>query len=118
MDDEEGVRSLLGRLLQRMGHEVELVEDGRRAIEAYGRAKMQGCPFDAVIVDLTVSGGTGGREAIQPLREIDPAVKAIVISGYASDPVLLEPERYGFKGALAKPFGSAKLRNVLAQVLG
>jgi len=118
MDDEEGVRSLLGRLLQSMGHEVELVEDGRRAIEAYGRAKKQGCPFDAVILDLSVGGGIGGQEAIQPLREIDPAVKAIVISGYASDPVLLEPERYGFKGSLAKPFGSARLRNVLAQVLG
>ena len=104
MDDEEGVRKLVGRSLQRMGHEVELVEDGQRAVEVYGSAKGQGRPFDAVILDLTVRGGVGGQEAIQALLKIDPAVKAIVMSGYANDPVVLEPERHGFKGVLAKPF--------------
>ena len=101
-----------------MGHEVELVEDGQRAVEAYESAKSQGRPFDAVILDLTVRAGVGGQEAIQALLKIDPAVKAIVMSGYANDPVVLEPERYGFKGVLAKPFESAKLREILARVLG
>jgi PAS domain S-box-containing protein len=118
MDDEEVVRKLVKRLLEQMCHEVGLEEDGQGAVEAYESAKGQGRPFDAVILDLTVRDGVGGQETIQKLLKIDPAVKAIVMSGYANDPVVLEPERYGFKGVLAKPFDRDSLRKVLARVLG
>lgn len=118
MDDEPGVRELVGSSLQRMGHEVELAEDGQTAVEVFGREKNAGRPFDLVILDLTVRAGLGGLEAIQALLTIEPGVKAVVMSGYTDDPVMLEPERYGFKGVLAKPFESVKLREVLARVLG
>jgi CheY-like chemotaxis protein len=118
MDDEEVVRKLIRRLLLQMGHEVELVEDGHRAAEAYGSAKGQGRPFDAVIMDLTIRDGVGGRKTIRELLKIDPDVKAIIMSGYANDPAVLEPERYGFKGVLTKPFDRHSLRTVLARVLG
>ena len=117
MDDEEVVRKLVRRLLQQMGHEVELAEDGQSAVAAYESAKGQGHPFDAVILDLTIRDGVGGQETIRELIKIDPAVKAIVVSGYSNDPVLLEPERYGFKGVLRKPFDRHNLRTVLARVL-
>jgi two-component system cell cycle sensor histidine kinase/response regulator CckA len=117
MDDEEVVRKLVRRLLQQMGHEVEMAEDGQSAVAAYERAKDQGHPFDAVILDLTIRDGVGGQETIQELLKIDPAVKAIVVSGYSNDPALLEPERYGFKGVLRKPFDRQSLRTVLARVL-
>jgi PAS domain S-box-containing protein len=117
MDDEEVVRKLIRRLLQQMGHEVELVEDGHRAVEAYGSAKGQGHPFDAVILALAVRGGFGGMAAILALLKVDPAVKAIVMSGYTNDPAVLEPERHGFKGVLTKPFDRHSLRKVLARVL-
>jgi PAS domain S-box-containing protein len=118
MDDEEGVREVVGVLLQRMGHEVEMVEDGQRAVEVYGSAKGQGRPFDAVILDLTVRAGVGGQEAILALLKIDPAVKAIVMSGYANDPVVLEPERCEFKGALVKPFAIGELQEMVSRVMG
>ena len=117
MDDEEVVRKLVRRLLQQMGHEVEMAEDGQSAVAAYERAKDQGHPFDAVILDLTIRDGVGGQETIRELLKIDPAVKAIVVSGYSNDPALLEPERYGFKGVLRKPFDRHSLRTVLARVL-
>jgi two-component system, cell cycle sensor histidine kinase and response regulator CckA len=117
MDDEEVVRRLVRRLLQQMGHEVELVADGQRAVGAYESAKDQGRPFDAVVLDLTIRDGAGGLETIRELLKIDPAVKAIVMSGYASDSAVLEPERYGFKGVLTKPFDRHSLRTVLARVL-
>ncbi len=104
--------------LRRLGHEVELVADGQRAVEAYGTAKGQGRPFDAVILDLTVRAAVGGQETIQALLKIDPAVKAIVMSGYANAPVMLEPERCGFKGALVKPFDIGKLREMVSLVMG
>jgi signal transduction histidine kinase/ActR/RegA family two-component response regulator len=117
MDDEEVVRKLVRRLLQQMGHEVEMAEDGQSAVAAYERAKDQGHPFDAVILDLTIRDGVGGQETIRELLKIDPAVKAIVVGGYSNDPALLEPERYGFKGVLRKPFDRHSLRTVLARVL-
>ena len=111
MDDEGSVRKALGATLRRMGHEVELVK------EVYITAKEMGHPFDAVILNLTVRAGMGGEETIQELLQADPTVKAIVMSGYVNDPVLLEHERHGFKGALAKPFKSAKLQEMLARVM-
>jgi signal transduction histidine kinase/ActR/RegA family two-component response regulator len=118
MDDEEAVRRVVGLTLRRMGHEVELAEDGQTAIEVYKKAKSLGRHFDVVILDLMVPGGMGGREAIQALLQIDPAVKAVVMSGYANDPVVLEYDRYGFKSALAKPFNLGQLREILSRVLG
>ena len=97
---------------------MELVEDGQRAVGAYESAKGQGRPFDAVILDLTIRDGVGGQQTIRELLKIDPAVKGIVMSGYANDPVILEPERYGFKGVLAKPFEKLKLREIISRVLG
>ena len=118
MDDEEGVRIVVGATLRGMGHEVVLVQDGARAVQVYERSQALGCPFDAVILDLTVKAGIGGQEAIPKLLQIDTGVRAIVMSGYASDPVLADPEGHGFKAALVKPFDVAELREVLAQVMG
>lgn len=117
MDDEAQVCVVLGAILERMHHEVELVPDGAMAVDAYRRALAAGRPFDAVLLDLTVKDGMGARDALAALREIDPGVSAIVMSGYAEDPVLLEHARYGFKGALAKPFKLENLRELLSRVM-
>jgi DNA-binding NtrC family response regulator len=74
-------------------------------------------PYDVVILDLTIPGGMGGKEAIKSLIEIDPGVKAIVSSGYSDDPVLANFQEYGFKGMLPKPFESNSLGKVLNEVL-
>jgi two-component system cell cycle sensor histidine kinase/response regulator CckA len=118
MDDEEGIRKVVGLTLWGMGHEVELAEDGQMAVEIYKKAKSLGRLFDLVILDLTVRGGMGGQETIQALLKIDPNVKAIAMSGYVHDPVILEHERHGFKGALAKPFDVGKLQEILFRVMG
>ncbi|MCI0534386.1 MAG: ATP-binding protein [Verrucomicrobiales bacterium] len=116
MDDDVAVRTIVELTLRQLGHEVELAEDGQTAVEIYGMAKGLGRPFDAVIMDLTVPGRMGGKGAVQALLRIDPTVKAIVMSGYADDPILLEPDRYGFRAALAKPFTLEQLREVLARL--
>jgi two-component system, cell cycle sensor histidine kinase and response regulator CckA len=117
MDDEAGVRNVVAATLRRMGHEVELAEDGAKAIELFNAAEARQAPFDVVILDLTVRGGMGGQEAMQALLRIDPTVNAVVISGYANDPVILEYERYGFKAALAKPLDMLQLQETLSQVM-
>jgi CheY-like chemotaxis protein len=118
MDDEEAVRKVVALTLWGMGHQVELAEDGQMAIEVYKKAKSLGRHFDVMILDLTVRGGMGGQETIQALLRLDPTVKAIAVSGYVNDPVILEPERHGFKGTLAKPFAAEKLQEILSRVMG
>jgi len=118
MDDEEAVRKVLGLTLWGMSHAVDLAEDGQMAVELFKKAKSLGRHFDVVILDLTVRGGMGGLETIQALLKIDPTVKAIAMSGYMHDPVILEPECHGFKGALAKPFDVGTLQEILSRVMG
>jgi PAS domain S-box-containing protein len=117
MDDEAGVREVVGRTLSGMGHEVTLARDGRTAIEIYKAAKLLGRRFDAVILGLTIRDGMGGRETLQELLKLDPRVKAIAMSGYALDPVMLEPEDHGFKGVLTKPFDIENLHANLSRVM-
>ncbi|MFZ4388238.1 MAG: response regulator, partial [Chthoniobacterales bacterium] len=71
----------------------------------------------AVIMDLTIPGGPGGKEVIQDLLSLDPSVRAIVSSGYAEDPIMANPAAYGFKGTLAKPYTAKALREAVARVL-
>jgi PAS domain S-box-containing protein len=117
MDDEEAVRKVVALTLWGMGHEVEVAENGQMAVEFYKRAQRLRRPFDVVILDLTVRAGMGGQEAIQALLEIDPAVKAIAMSGYVHDPVILEPKPHGFEGTLAKPFAVGKLEEMLCRIM-
>jgi two-component system cell cycle sensor histidine kinase/response regulator CckA len=86
---------------------------GAEAIEQYGEAKKAGQPFDAVILDLTIPGGIGGKETIKKLLEIDPGVKAIVSSGYATDPIISEYKEYGFSAVVTKPYNVAQIEKVL-----
>ena len=117
MDDEELVRELASDMLTSLGYEVTTAIDGAEAIEIYRESIKSGNPFDAVIIDLTVPGGMGGRETIQRLAEIDPEVKAIVSSGYSNDHILANFGEYGFKGVVAKPYRTRELSEELHRVI-
>lgn len=118
MDDEEMVRTMSGAMLRRLGYEVQLTENGERAVEFFQAAKDLGRPFDVVLLDLTVRGGMGGKESIRELLKIDPAVKAIVFSGYDQDPVIENYRQYGFKAAMTKPYLISDLSEILSRVIG
>ncbi len=117
MDDEEIVGELATDMLSSLGYSVTIVIDGAEAVITYKEAMESGNPFDAVIADLTIPGGMGGKETIQRLVDIDPKVKAIVSSGYSDDPVLANFREYGFKGVVAKPYKTMELSEVLHRVI-
>ena len=117
MDDEEIVRGVLGKILERFGYEAAFARHGMEAIDKYRDAMESGNPFDVFILDLTVTGGMGGREAIELLRLVDPRVTAIVPSGYSDDFVMSDHRKYGFDGVIAKPYRADELSEVLAKVL-
>ena len=117
MDDEPVVRSAAGKALLAIGYNVVFAEEGLQAIELYKNALESGKPFDAVIMDLTIHGGMGGKEAMTKLLEIDPDIKVIVSSGYSHDPVMTHYKEFGFKDVITKPFLVQKLHRVLDSVL-
>lgn len=116
MDDADFIREILLSFLQHLGFEVEYAKDGSEAIDLYKKAMNSDKPFDVVIMDLTVPGGMGGKDAIKVLLEIDPEVNAIVSSGYSDDLVMANYSEYGFKGALTKPFRIERLNELLLKI--
>ncbi len=117
MDDEDIIRDFLYHELTDIGYDVKVTSNGTEAVEQYRKAKTRGKPFQAVILDLTVSGAMGGKEAIKQLQEIDPKVKAIVSSGYANDPIMANYKKYGFRTVVTKPYRVGELEKALQKVL-
>jgi CheY-like chemotaxis protein len=109
MDDEETVRNVASSILTGLGYSAVTAEEGKEAVKVYEEAKKNKKPFDAVIMDLTVPEGMGGKEAIKKLLKLDPKAKAIVSSGYINSPVMKDYNKYGFKSAIAKPYGAEEL---------
>jgi PAS domain S-box-containing protein len=117
MDDESLILNLGAVVLKRLGYDVTLARDGEEAVQRFEEARTAGQPFAIVILDLMVQGGLGGDEALKKLRQLDPAVKAIVSSGYHDDPVIARYQDYGFIGAIMKPYHAADLAKLLSKTL-
>jgi PAS domain S-box-containing protein len=116
MDDEPLVLRVGVKHLGRLGHQVETAVTGEEAVEKFRRHRAEGRPFDLVILDLTVTGGMGGAQAVQRMQEIDPEVVAVACSGYFDAEVMSSPGQFGFAGVLPKPYLAADLEKVLAAV--
>ncbi|MGW8180411.1 MAG: hybrid sensor histidine kinase/response regulator, partial [bacterium] len=116
VDDDEDVRRSAGNALERLGYRVEFAEDGAEGIGIYKTAIEGNRHFDAVIMDLTIPGGMGGKEAMRELKRIDPDAIVIVASGYSGDPVMSEFMEYGFVDVIQKPYKIEDLGEVLAKV--
>ena len=117
LDDEAPIRTLMERMLKLLGYTADCAADGADAVRQFAAAKAEGRPFAAVIVDLTIPGGMGGRECLAQLHKIDADVPVIASSGYATDPVMAEPARYGFASVIPKPYRPETLSTTLAAIL-
>jgi two-component system cell cycle sensor histidine kinase/response regulator CckA len=118
MDDDESVRNVVGLMLYKLGYDVSLSKNGTEAIVQYKNSKASGVAFDVVILDLAVREGMGGKQACRILLETDSSANCIAACDYLYDPVMTEFERYGFKGAIAKPFSINCLSEVLEAITG
>ena len=117
MDDEGMVREIVAKMLSISGYEVIAAKDGDEALKLYQKAKDDGLPIDLIIMDLTIPGGMGGKDAVGKVLQIDPQAKVIVSSGYSNDPVMADFSEYGFLGALVKPFQIQELKGIVSEVM-
>ncbi|OIQ02479.1 MAG: hypothetical protein AUK55_00745 [Syntrophobacteraceae bacterium CG2_30_61_12] len=117
MDDEEIILDISSEILRHLGYRVATARDGAEAIRQYREALAQGTPFAAVIMDLTIPGGMGGKEAIGEIRRLDPAARAVVSSGYSNDPVMADFRDHGFDAVAVKPYKIVELKRLLSELL-
>ena len=116
MDDDNMVLEVVAMMLTDLGHEVETAQDGAEAVVAYKKAMAEGRKFDLTILDLTVPGAMGGKEALHCLRELDPGVKAVVSSGYSDDTTVTDFRSFGFSGVLSKPYNVHDMEKTVAEL--
>lgn len=118
MDDEDMVFDALEGMLKILGFVAHRARDGAEAIQAYKDMLANGERYYAVILDLTIPGGMGGKDVLTILAALDPKIKAIACSGYADDPVMIHPHTHGFIAAIPKPVGLNELKRVFANLAG
>lgn len=117
MDDEAIIRQVAGDILRSLGYQVDMAEHGMQALEMFQKEFDAGRPYDLVIMDLTIPGGMGGKEATQILLSRFPQAKILVSSGYSTDPAMSEYQKYGFLGVISKPYRIAEMAAILESVL-
>ena len=117
MDDEDAILDMASALLSHFGYRPVVARDGEEAIALYREAAANNDPFAVVIMDLTIPGGLGGKETIARLHEFDPFIKAIVSSGYSTDPIVANFRQYGFSGILTKPYTAKEMSEIIKKVL-
>ncbi|MEN8136527.1 MAG: ATP-binding protein [Thermodesulfobacteriota bacterium] len=117
MDDDDMIRVLVGNMLDSFGYGTVFAQDGEEAIKLYLESKESDEPIAVIIMDLTIPGAMGGKEAVQEIHKIDPEAKVIVSSGYSNDPIIADYRDYGFSAAMVKPFKLQELREVVSKIL-
>lgn len=117
MDDDELITNLLGEIFTDIGYAVTICRDGSEAIDFYRDAMEHGKSYDAVVMDLTIPGGMGGKEAAGKLLQIDPGARLVASSGYSNDPIMSDCRTYGFLAAIAKPYKAADVGKIIESIL-
>jgi CheY-like chemotaxis protein len=117
MDDEDMILDMAAEMLDYLGYTVTTCKDGAEAVALYKAAQASGKTFAAAIVDLTVPGGLGGKEAAREILAIDPKACLVVSSGYSNDQIISDYRSYGFSAAVAKPYNVIELGRQLTLAL-
>jgi DNA-binding NtrC family response regulator len=111
VDDDPVVGDALKLVLESDGYEVVLVEKGRDGIIQTGKVR-----FGIGIVDLFLSD-TSGLQVIKSIRELDPEIMLILITGEGTPQAFSEARRLGVVGILTKPFRPADILQMVSRSL-
>ncbi|MCX5771108.1 MAG: response regulator [Candidatus Hydrogenedentes bacterium] len=113
VDDEEVVRRVVSRMLNRLGYKVLAAADGTEAVEIFsGQPDDIGC----IIVDLAMPG-MDGQQTFLALRQIRPDACILLATGFEEEEVVRRFKDQGFAGFIQKPFSLETLAQKLTDVL-
>jgi PAS domain S-box-containing protein len=113
VDDEEYVRDVAKRQLERLGYKAITANDGIDAVDIYKKKKKK---IDLVLLDM-VMPNLAGKETFRELKNINPDIKVILISGFSRNGRAAEIIKEGALAFLQKPFKLYELSKALAGVL-
>ena len=105
VDDEEGVRRALRKVLEGDGYKVFLAENGKQAIRIVGGNDGK---IETVISDFKMPG-IDGLETLMEIGRINPEITRIMLTGYATMESAIEAVNAGIDGFLTKPFENTEL---------
>ena len=111
VDDDEGVRQVLGQALQESGYVVTSAESGERAVSLAREA-----PFDLVILDMVLPR-VDGLEVLKEISALRPEVPVVMITGYASVETAIKAMKMGAADYVVKPFRMEEVELVVAKAL-
>lgn len=117
IDDEDQIREIMAEIFKMEGIEPLLASEGSEGIKLFDEQTASGKPVDCIVADLTIPGGMGGKEAVELLRSRGGNFKAIVTSGYSSDPVISRYREFGFDAYITKPFSIHDLLALIREIL-
>ena len=117
MDDEEILLDIVSDMLKSMGYTVLCKNDGKEALDFFVLESKSNRRITALILDLTVPGGMGGKRVVEEIRKIDATIPVFVASGYVDDPIMQNPRAFGFTASICKPFRKTELAEMLEKHL-
>ena len=113
VDDEDMVVEVGCRIIEKLGYKVLAAKTGKEAIAVY---KTNQSKIDMVILDM-IMPEIGGSETYDRLKEINPAIKVLLSSGYSINGLATEILERGCDGFIQKPFNIQKLSKQVRQIL-
>lgn len=115
MDDEKVIREAIRNMLETMGYSVVCKNDGKEVLDFFIKETKANHVISAILLDLTVAGGLGGKETVAEIRKsiAGATIPVFVASGYTDDPIMRNPADYGFTASICKPFTMAELSEML-----
>lgn len=117
LEDDQTIADIMGRMLKSMSYQHTWVKTGEEAIAACKGAVQTHGFFDVALLDLTIQGGMGGRDAMKEMLKIDPKLQGVACSGYSDDDLNRELKAEGFVDILPKPFKAQDLGRVIKGIL-
>jgi PAS domain S-box-containing protein len=117
LDDQDFMRDTIGGMLKFMGYTVVCKDNGKDVVEYITAEFKSGRKLSGIILDLTIPGGMGGKETMEEIKKLHPKVTVFAMSGYAEDPIIADPVKYGFTASICKPFKKSELAELLNKYL-
>lgn len=111
IDDEPNLREMLARGLRRFGYEVAAAADGPAALDHAARTA-----FDLAVCDLSMPG-MDGLETLKALKEIQPAMEVVIVTGRPTAETRAEALRLGACDYVPKPYGLIEIHEALRRAL-